>query len=234
MKYLLILLIFCAKISFAQSFYYPVLNKQAKNLEAIIPEKWKVIDTAYGDLNGDKVEDLAFVLEYNLPVNERRAYGDNESDLIKEFQRPRVLAVYFKDRKGGKYIFAMQNNNFMLRANEGGALGDPLKNINIVNNRLILAFEGGANWRWKLNYEFKYTNKDWNLVNANNFYYNASSGEMTDRQYNFLDRKLRMVFGNVANTTNEVREETLIFGSFKNLTTFKKPWTWEIMKDNFL
>ncbi|WP_316766493.1 hypothetical protein [Pedobacter frigiditerrae] len=236
MKYLFVILVFCAQFAKSQTFSYPALNKQGKDIAALVPLRWKAIDTALGDLNNDKIEDLAIIYEYNLPISENRAYGDNETDLIKEFQRPRVLAIYFKNLQSGKYTLATQNNNFILRANEGGSLGDPLKNISIAANKLLLQFEGGANWRWKLNYEFKYQNKDWNLVNANNIYYNAMSGEMTNRQYNFLARRMRLISGNLADQegNNLIDEETLIFTSFKTFATFKKPWTWEISKDNFL
>ncbi|RZL49897.1 MAG: hypothetical protein EOP00_06210 [Pedobacter sp.] len=236
MKYIVFLLVCFTQMSWAQSFSYPLLNKQAKSIETLVPQRWKAIDTAFGDLNNDKLEDLAVILEYNLPITENRAYGDNETDLIKEFQKPRILAIYFKNAANGKYILAHQNNNFILRANEGGSLGDPLKKINIVANRLQLKFEGGANWRWILNYEFKYQNHNWNLVKANNIYYNAISGEMTNRLYNFQARKMRLISGNLSDQegNNLVNEETLIFSDFKTFANFKKPWTWEISTDNFL
>lgn len=236
MRYFIISMLLASQTSFAQQFFYPTLAKQVKSITAITPEKWKIIDTAYGDLNNDNLEDLAIILEYNLPITESRAYGDNETDLIKEFQRPRVLAIYFKNAQSGKYNLVTQNNNFILRANEGGSMGDPLKNINIAANKLLLKFEGGANWRWILNYEFKYQNRDWNLVKANNIYYNALSGEMTNRQYNFLARKVKLISGNLADQEGNslINEETLIFTSLKTFATFKKPWTWEITEDNFL
>lgn len=236
MKYIFLLLVFIAPISKAQVFAYPVLNKQIKSIEQIASPQWKAIDTAYGDLNNDKLDDLAIILEYGLPIAEHRAYGDNETDLIKEFQRPRVLVIYFKNPQSGKYNLVTQNNNFILRANEGGSLGDPLKKISIADNRLMLKFEGGADWRWILNYEFKYTNRDWNLVKANNIYYHAFTGEMTNNQYNFAERKKRLISGNLANqdANNLIDEEALIFTNFKTFNTFKKPWTWQISEGNFL
>ncbi|RZK91516.1 MAG: hypothetical protein EOO98_05690, partial [Pedobacter sp.] len=119
------------------------MSKQGVDINALTPNKWTVIDTAYGDLNHDNIQDMALILEHNLAINERRAYGDNETEIIKEFQKPRVLAVYFKDSKG-KYTLALQNNNFILRANEGGEMGEPLKSLKIANNSLHLGFEGGG------------------------------------------------------------------------------------------
>lgn len=236
MKSLLFFFLFSWQICTAQTFSYPKFAKQGPNLASLIPQNWKPIDTAYGDLNNDQIEDLAIVLEYYLPITESRAYGDSETDLIKEFQKPRVLAIYFKNEKSGAYIFAMQNNNFILRSEEGGAMGDPFKAISIIDNSLLLTFEGGSNWRWKLNYEFKYKLKDWSLVKANNMYYHAGSGEMTDKLYDFSKRTLKQTTGNLfnRNALNEINEEILYFSQQKTFSTFKKPWTWEITKDNFL
>ena len=236
MRFLIVVFLLGAKLSSAQSFSYPKFAKQGASLNALVPQNWKIIDTAFGDLNNDKTEDLALIVEYFLPISENRAYGDNETELIKEFQKPRVLAIYFKSKSGGNYVFASQNNNFILRANEGGSMGDPLRNINISNQNLQLSFEGGNNWRWKLDYEFKYHDKEWDLIRANNVYYHSVSGEMTEKKYNFIDRKVSFISGNIFNrfSGNNQTEENLYFRDLRTFTTFKKPWTWEITKDNFL
>jgi len=236
MRLFLICFFLGLKFCTAQTFSYPKFSKQGTEIADLVPQNWKVIDTAFGDLNNDATVDLAFVIEYHLPISENRAYGDNETDLIKEFQKPRILVIYFKSKPSGKYIFASQNNNFILRDQEGGNMGDPLKKISIAQQNLQLSFEGGNNWRWKLDYIFSYRNKEWNLIGANNRYYHNNSGEMTERTYNFIDRKVSLVTGNIfnRNTGNNHTEEILYFSTMRTFTTFKKPWTWEITKDNFL
>ncbi len=236
MRYLIVFFLLGIKICSAQTFSYPKFAKQGASLAALTPQNWKVIDTAFGDLNNDKADDLAFVMEYFLPIAENRAYGDNETELIKEFQKPRILVIYFKNKQTGEYVFALQNNNFILRANEGGSMGDPLKNITIADQNLKLSFEGGSNWRWKLDYDFKYRNATWNLIGANNVYYNIGSGEMNEKKYNFIDRKVYLISGNIYNRNagNDQTEEILFFKDLRTFATFKKPWTWEITKDNFL
>lgn len=237
MRYLtFILCLFCGQFAIAQNFSYPKLATQGKTIGTFIPNNWKAIDTAYGDLNNDSVEDLVLVLEQNYAVTEKRAYGDSETELIKEFQKPRILAVFFKNKKSGSYQLALQNNNFMLRSQEGGALGEPFRDLSIKNNTLNLLFEGGGDWRWKLAYEFRYQNKQWALIKANNTYYNVSSGEMTDKTYDFIDRRLKRIDGNLfaRSAANRTSEEILFFTDLRTLSDFKKPWTWEISKDNFL
>lgn len=236
MKWIIILtLLSTTQYTFAQSFSFPKLTTQVNSLEKIAPKNWQVIDTVYGDLNGDNQADLAVILEYNTAIAETRAYGNYEIELIKEVQKPRVLAIYFKG-KLKNYTLAVQNNDFILRAEEGGKMGDPYKGISISNNSLYIAFEGGYDWRWKLNYTFNYNAKTWKLIAANNLYYNKDSGEMIDKRYDFNNRTLTSVIGNIFNrkASNFVDEDILIFGEQRNLSNFKKPWTWEISKDNYL
>lgn len=236
MKKLFFLFLLSAQIVQAQTFFYPKLIKQGKDLQALTPANWKVIGSALGDLNRDKIADLVFVLEYNLPIAETRAYGDNETELIKEFQKPRILAVYFKNEQSDKYTIALQNNNFILRANEGGALGEPFKDVSIANNQLSLKFEGGNDWRWKLNYDFNFKANDWFLTKAKNTYYNITSGEVVIKNYDFETRKIKQTKGNMfaIDEPNTETEDILFFNQLRTFNTFKKPWTWEITKDSFL
>lgn len=229
------MLILTANFSFAQKFNFPRLITQTTKPIHVIPKNWRVIDSVRGDLNKDNHNDLVLILEHNTAVNEDRAYGNYEIELITETQKPRILAVYFKDANN-KYRLSVQNNDFVLRSEEGGKMGDPFKGLRIDSNKLTLSFEGGNDWRWKLNYEFEYVQKQWNLVTANNVYYHKDSGEMVDKQYDFVDRTIKTVVGSIfnRNISNATDEDILVFGSPRTLNDFKKPWTWEVTKDNYL
>ena len=218
----------------AQSFKYPVLNAQGKTIKSLSPSQWKVVDSVYGDLNNDKVEDLALIYEFYAKVKENRAYGDNTTELITEIQRPRILAIYFKS--GKTYRLAAQNNNFILRSEEGGTMGDPLRPLRIADNKLMLSVEGGGNWRWKLNYSFKYQNKDWLLTNANNYAYHNGSGEMNDKQYDFVKKRRKTISGKTGSGTEDqvAMEQPFPMKALRTFSNFKKPWTWEIGPDEYL
>ena len=229
------MLLSVANFSFAQKFNFPKLITQTTKPIQAIPKNWKVIDSVHGDLNKDNQQDLVLILEHNTAVNEDRAYGNYEIELITETQKPRILAIYFKDTNN-RYRLAVQNNDFVLRSEEGGKMGDPLKGLRIDSGKLTLSFEGGNDWRWKLNYEFEYLQKQWNLVTANNVYYHKDSGEMVDKQYDFVDRTIKTVVGSIfkRNIANDTDEDILVFGSTRTLDDFKKPWTCEVTKDNYL
>ena len=235
MRILINLLFLCCCLTApAQNFKFPAVPAQGKTIKALIPAQWKVIDSVYGDLNGDKTEDLALILEFYASVKENRAYGDNTTELITEIQRPRVLTIYFK--AGRNYKLITQNNNFILRSEEGGAMGDPLRPLSIADNNLNFAFEGGSGWKWKLNYSFKYQGNDWQLTKAGNYAYHNSSGEMNDKQYDFVNKKRVVISGTVDNkdADNEKMEQPLSVKTLRTFQSFKKPWTWEIGPDEYL
>ncbi|ARS39551.1 hypothetical protein CA265_07765 [Sphingobacteriaceae bacterium GW460-11-11-14-LB5] len=231
------ILMLCAQISFAQkTFVFPKIKAQGASVEQFTPANWTVIDQVYGDLNNDASDDLAVVFECNKTIDETRVYGDNHTDIIKETQKPRILAIFFKDKSTGAFNLSTQNNDFILRSEEGGKLGDPLQQIAIKDQQLYLRFQGGSEWRWELGYTFKFENKDWFLTSAINLYFNQNSGDMTERVYDFKTRELFTTVGNLhrRDISNRRTSEVLYFSQLRTFKTFKKPWAWEVMPNVYL
>jgi len=227
----------CAQFSFAQkTFIFPKIKTQGSSVEQFTPADWTVIDQAYGDLNNDGLADLAVILEYDKAIDETRVYGDNSSAIIKETQKPRILALFFKDKSSGNYYLSTQNNDFILRSEEGGKMGDPLQKIAIKDQQLYLRFQGGSEWRWELGYTFKFENKDWFLTSAINLYFNQNTGDMTERVYDFKTRELFTTVGNLhrRDIANKKTSEVLYFSQLRTFKTFKKPWAWEIIPNVYL
>lgn len=227
----------CAQLSFAQkTFIFPKIKTQGSSVEQFTPADWTVIDQAYGDLNNDGLADLAVILEYDKAIDETRVYGDNSSAIIKETQKPRILALFFKDKSSGNYYLSTQNNDFILRSEEGGKLGDPLQKTAIKDQQLYLRFQGGSEWRWELGYTFKFENNDWFLTSAINLYFNQNTGDMTERVYDFKTRELFTTAGNLhrRDIANKKTSEVLYFSQLRTFKTFKKPWAWEIMPNVYL
>ncbi|RYD77319.1 MAG: hypothetical protein EOP55_09555 [Sphingobacteriales bacterium] len=230
-------LMLVAQISFAQkTFLFPKVKPQGNSIAQLTPNNWSVIETANGDLNNDGNEDLAVIFESNKVIDETRTYGDNNSEIIKETQKPRILAIYFRDKSTEIYRLSTQNNDFILRSQEGGKLGDPLNQIGIKDQQLYLRFQGGAEWRWEMGYTFKFENKDWFLTSAINLYFNQNTGDMTERVYDFKTRELFTTVGNLhrRDVANRKTSEVLYFSQLRTFKTFKKPWAWEIMPNVYL
>ncbi|MBC6109368.1 hypothetical protein ACFOG5_03705 [Pedobacter fastidiosus] len=226
-----------AQISFAQkTFLFPKIKSEGVSIEQLTPTNWSVIETTNGDLNNDGADDLAVIFESNKITDETRTYGDNNTEIIKETQKPRILAIFFKDNSTANYRLSVQNNDFILRSQEGGKLGDPLNQIGIKDQQLYLRFHGGAEWRWEMGYTFKFENKDWFLTSAINLYFNQNSGDMTERVYDFKTRELFTTVGNLhrRDIANRKTSEVLYFSQLRTFKTFKKPWAWEIMPNVYL
>ncbi|MES2827533.1 MAG: hypothetical protein V4687_05255 [Bacteroidota bacterium] len=231
---LIILLTFLFNTGYTQALKYPLLSSETKSVKALVPPQWKLIDSVSGDLNGDHTADLALVLEFYAAIPEHRAYGDNDTELITEVQRPRILAVYFKS--GKKFKLALQNNNFILRSEEGGGTGDPLLPLNIHEQNLNINFKGGSNWKWQLSYGFRFNNNEWQLATARNYTFHDASGEMNDRKYDFLSKTKTTEAGTISNKkkANTAVAKPIKLARLKTFATFKKPWTWEIDPGEFL
>lgn len=238
MRFLLFLFtILISQISYAQKpFTFPKVKQQGMSAEQLAPTNWTIIETANGDLNNDGIDDLALIFESDKVTDEARTYGDNNSEIIKETQKPRILAIFLKDKSTGKYILSTQNNDFILRSEEGGKLGDPLRKIAIKDQLLYLRFQGGAEWRWEMGYTFQFQNNDWFLTSAINLYFNQNTGDMTERVYDFNTRELFTTVGNLhrRDIANRKTSEVLYFSKRRTFKTFKKPWAWEIMPNVYL
>ncbi|KLT63804.1 hypothetical protein [Pedobacter sp. BMA] len=232
-----VLLMLTVQVCAAQkTFLFPKIKQEGNSLEQLTPSNWTIIETANGDLNNDGVNDLAVIFESTKTIDENRTYGDNNSDIIKETQKPRILAIFFKVASSNSYRLATQNNDFILREKEGGKLGDPLTQMNIKEGQLYLRFKGGAEWRWEMGYTFKFENNDWFLTSAINLYFNQNTGDMTERVYDFKTRELFTTVGNLhrRDVANRKTSEVLYFSQLRTFKTFKKPWAWEIMPDVYL
>ncbi|MDF2538795.1 MAG: hypothetical protein K0S76_1816 [Herbinix sp.] len=144
--------------------------------QALLPEGMQILTKdgieiiAKGDLNNDKIADVAFVME---------AQGNNDPAM----SRPFVIGFGKED---GTYDLSVQDDDIILRADEGGVWGDPLDSISINRGSLFMNFYGGSNYRWGYSYQFRYLEKEWILIKAmeENIFTGNYTG--TKENYNLL------------------------------------------------
>jgi hypothetical protein len=96
----------------------PKLYHEAASPRGFAPDGWHVYFTVRGDLNNDRVDDIAFILEDNYS-------GD------------RVLAIAFGKKKGNGYILQEQDRGHFI-APKGNT--DAFDNMSIQNNTLTVKF----------------------------------------------------------------------------------------------
>jgi hypothetical protein len=176
-----------------EPFSYPVIKSEGTSLESFVPQGWKIIDTAYGDLNKDRRDDIAFVMEYKDSVSESISCQDeHDSDVSK----PRILVILLRNLTADDYQLSVQNNTFIMRNGIGGFF-DPLDlgGIEIIKGILDIHFYGGGGSRFSYSYKFRYQNKNWLMIGAENIGYSTTGGDFEEVSYNFLSHKAKLITG---------------------------------------
>lgn len=234
--------------------HYPVLSSKGDSAAAFVPAKWHIMyQVQYGDLNKDKLEDAAFVIESDDTMSEYLYDAETQKyDDLEHGINPRILVVLFKNADG-TYRLALQNNDFILRVFEGGMCCDPYESedITIKNGTLRLAFNGGlSRTKWENTYVFRYQKNDWYLIGASIAYIYIDYGDHNEdgsddsvkisreeTSYNFITGKVEITTND--DTDNPASQAKIIKKTLPEmpLPTFKtliRPMTWEIEKGEFL
>ncbi len=221
-----------------QDFSYPIVKSTGQNISDFIPIGWTLLDSAKGDLNNDKLNDFAIVLEHIDSVTfikHEASFAPEYNDTI--ITQPRILVIGFYSAKTNRYNLIEQNNSFIL-PHDNPIMDDPFLNISIANKVLQIDFRiwmSMGSWEMSTNYyKFRYQNKQFQLIGADYNSANRGSGDTEDRSYNFLTKKVKIAIGNFSNDKQDVKWRTFNLKEVKTLSTFTQPFTWEIEKDFYL
>lgn len=172
--------------------------EKAKNIDGFIPKGWKTILSAKGDLNNDKLEDVAIIIEKTDKANivKNKNLGSEYLNL-----NPRILLVLFK-QKNGSHILASKNDKGFIKSagdKENPALMDTLDNISIKNNILKIKFNyflSAGSWSVTQNtYTFRFQNKKFELIGFDNNSYMRNSGNQEEFSINFSTNKVKITTG---------------------------------------
>ena len=189
---------------------YPTLRKKITLKESFVPIGWKLIDSISGNLNGDKLTDLAMVIEHIEVVNEKLG-----QDLEWE-ANPRILLIWFKGEKED-YSLVLQNNYILPRAGMGKQGGDPFEKLIIKNSTLTLNGVMGEN------FIFAFKNKTFYLVAA---FANRMTvkGYFITYQMDFLKHKAKVetILGDGEKKRTFIKSVNLPSRRLLNLRTMKE------------
>ncbi len=232
---LLFILLLFSGLLVAQQNHYPVIAPDGPGISNFVPAGWQIIDSvAYGDLNKDGFEDAAFVIQSNDTIKEMLYNFETNKYDIAEESTPRILVVLFL-HKDGWFRMAMQNNDFILRPDEGGTF-DPLNKLKINNGALTISFYGGSREQWGTNYVFRFQNNDWFLIGATSSIHDATLGDSESSDYNFSTKKMKQTseryYLNMPNERDKPEVKTqwksIKITELKTFKTFIRPFTWRL------
>ena len=162
-----------------------IQKEDNKDLEYLIPEGARTIDSVFGKLKNGK-EIAVFVLDSKNDENE---------------EEDRTLLILEKTVSGYRQMAI--NKELILCKSCGGIFGDPYNGVTLKGNVLSISNYGGSAWRWSENYTFRYQNSDWQLIGATyqSYWTNAPCTEDQDvtsgagqlEDINFSTNKMHIV-----------------------------------------
>lgn len=231
MKSLLFLLYCVPILTFSQSFQYPVLQSQAKEIESFIPEGWTILDSAIGDLNKDNLSDLVLVIQKGDSIS-KLIWDVNEIDTI--FYKPRVLIFATRDSINQNYLLKLQHNTFIPKYTNRGEF-DPYGSIEIRKGVLMLQLSYGCTMGcWEMTgvtYKFRFKSSKLQLIGADESTIHRSSGESSKYSINFLSGKWSKQIGNeFEGKWGKIEWYKLESIELKTLDMLHEAGEWEVIK----
>jgi hypothetical protein len=209
--------------AFAQKFSYPIFNKSGKTIKDFIPSNWFLKDSTVGDLNGDKIPDLAMVVEYKDTIEEIRP------DSTVNKASPRILLILFKNPHSSLYDLFLQNNSFIIRCGESGMDPEAYGKLSISKRVLFIEFDF---IRGMSIYRFRYQKEDFYLIGATSN--GVAGGRFYGTDVNFLTKKAKLTTGEISGEHEKVEWRTILTQSLPKLEDLKMLFTIEVLHDIYL
>lgn len=189
--------------------------KQAKLIEDFVPKGWKVIYHTQGDLNKDKLDDHAVIIEETNPekIKKNENLGSGELNL-----NPRIILVFFKNKNQGYTLVAKNNKDFIPTENSemSPCLEDPLLEtggISVEKGLLKISFRYWLSCgSWFVNsadYTFRFQNNRFELIGFDHSEFHRGTGEKSSKSINFSTRKKSKTTGGSMSDDNPSKEKTV-------------------------
>lgn len=149
--------------------------KSGKTPESLVPKTHEILEKSEGDLNKDGKIDLVLVLK-----DKNEGKGQDSP--------PRVLNVYFLD-ENNLFKLVSQSSNFLLKYDEGGAMGDPYGSTAVQKGVIVVQQSGGSRERWSYTHRFRYQDGGFFLIGKTDSVYDSITGESTVNDSNLSTGK---------------------------------------------
>lgn len=102
----------------------PEIPKQANSIDDFVPGGWKILKSAKGDLNGDKIEDYVLILKNIL---------EDQFDNL-----PRLMLTIYVDKTKKFNLEQLDDKTVLCKNCIGNWVDDPLIGIEISNQKLAI------------------------------------------------------------------------------------------------
>jgi hypothetical protein len=215
-------------VSYGQNFSYPSIKSTGLSITDFVPAGWTILDSAYGDLNKDAINDAAIVIQHIDSVSLINSLEDSV------LTQPRILILLFKNAANNKFTLIEQSNSFILK-HDNSILDDPYQGITINKGVLKIEFHlfynMGSWYSTSSTYKFRFDRKTFVLIGADLSTIHRATLDYEDYSYNFLTKKRSYTKGNDQSGMKKTTQKIFSLTSLKTFKTFKEPYSWEIEAD---
>ncbi len=221
--FVVVLALLLAPAGLCQAFDYPSFNKSIKTIDELLSSNWLLKDSATGDLNGDNLADLVAVAEWKDTIEELRP--DNTVNL----GSPRILLIFFKNKKTGDYDLVLQHNTFIIRYGEGGMDPEAYGKVSIKNEVVDIYY---SLLRGHAEYKIRYQDNDFYLIGAATG--GESGGQIDYWDINFLTKKAKHEWGDISDEKLKSKWVNVPVPQLKKLKELPMQFSWEVMPYVFI
>jgi hypothetical protein len=188
--------------------FFPSLPATATQLSDFVPAGWHLEARAEGDLNGDRIDDVVFVVREDNPANVVANPGGLGSESLDT--NPRILAVAFGTEGG--YRHALSSHTLIPR-HEDPVLDDPFASpggLALARGAFSVTFHffaSAGSWETgQTKLTFRFQNDSFELIGFDRNWAHRGTGETKDVSINLSTGRVSTAVGSI--DENEAREVT--------------------------
>lgn len=168
---------------------YPLLRQSGARVADFIPKGWSTLGKASGDLNGDKLADVAIVIKGNRPQYKQKNHGPGEENFD---TNPRLLVVLFKDAETRGYKLVVNSRTLVEQADTPEA-AESFGKVSIANGLLLVELHSFDTFATtKTTYKFQYQHKRVRLIGAEQDQFQRNVDEWLHFSVNLLTRRMQV------------------------------------------
>ena len=229
MKQSLIAIIFFLSVRvYAQDLQWPTLRQMGHSAKDFAPSGWTVVDSIRGDLNGDKRDDIACVIQKNDSVTVVNNEGTSNR------MRPKIFFVALVT-KDGIYRLQATNKKLYLNYDRPPTYDDPARSIAIEDQVLTInfAFDFVNGNFYFYTYQFRLQGDQFILTRGEFNYVTRRNMNYEKTVYYFTEKKMSVTVGQYGDEDPPKLTETtewfeLIIERVRTLRLMESPGSWQV------